>query len=98
MAITVIEACSTADAVAAGASTEFTASGPFTLYADHFELNQNVVLYRLGPSGDYLPATNRIGTIICSAFPNRIYVESGGTFRVKKDASAATVAVGYEVA
>ena len=98
MAITVIEALSTADAVAAGVDTQFATTGPFTLYADYLEVNQNVILLRLGPSGDYLAATNKAGAIVLSAFPNMAYVEAGGSFQIKKDASSADVAVGYEEA
>lgn len=98
MAITTIAACSVAAAVAAGASTQFVASGPFTLYADNFEVGENVILHRLGPSGEYKAATNKIGTIALSAHPNFAYVETGGTFRIQKSTSSADAAVGYEVA
>lgn len=97
MSITVIAACSTADAVPASAATEFTTTGPFVLYADYFEVGQNAVLYRKGPSGDFLPATNVDGGIVVSALPNTAYVDAAGIFRIKKDATSASAKVGYEV-
>lgn len=96
MSITVIAACSTADAVPASAATEFTATGPFVLYADYFEVGQNALLFRKGPSGNFLPATNVNGGIVVSALPNTAYVDTGGVFRIQKDATSASVSVGYE--
>jgi hypothetical protein len=96
MAITEIAACSVAAAVAAGATTEFIVTGPFVLYADNYEIDEVAKLYRLGPSGDYLPATNKEGVIYVSAFPNMAYVDTGGTFRVSKTATSVDAVVGYE--
>lgn len=96
MAITVIAACSVADAVAASEDTQFVATGPFTLYADHFEIGQQASLLRLGPSGDYIQATNEKGVIAVSAYPNMAYVDSAGTYRIRKTATSAAARVGYE--
>ncbi len=96
MAITAITALEVAAAVPADATTEFTTTSSFVFYADGFEVGQNAVLYRLGPSGNYYPATNCQGGIFVSAVPNMVRVEAPGTFRVKKDATAANVSVGYE--
>jgi hypothetical protein len=61
MAITVVIAA-TKDATS-GATTEFTTTGPFVLYGDHFGWAESAQLLRLGPSGEYLPATNKDGVI-----------------------------------
>jgi hypothetical protein len=78
------------------ATTEFITTGPFLLYADGLAIGEHVMLHRKGPSANFLPATDKNGPIILSAFPNWIYVEAGGTFRLTKTASAANVVVGYE--
>lgn len=96
MSITVIAACSVAAAVPAGAPTQFVTTGPFVLYADNFEVGQNAVLFRLGPSGTFKPATNEAGGIFVSAIPNVAYIDAAGTYQIQKDATSDSARVGYE--
>ena len=91
--VTVIAATSNP---ASGAVTEFTTTSPFVLYGDHFGWAESAQLLRLGPSGEYLPATNKDGVVQVSAFPNMVYVDTPGTFRIDKGATAAAASVGYE--
>lgn len=98
MAITVIDTLTGTAAVAAAVGNEFVTNGAFTLYGDGFAgESEEAVLYRLGPSGEYLPATNEKGIIKVKDYPNLVRVESAGTFRIKKTVTAATASVGYEV-
>ena len=94
MAITVVIAA-TKDP-ASGAATAFTTTGPFVLYGDHFGWGESAKLLRLGPSGQYLEATSKEGVVQVSAFPNMVYVDTPGTFRIDKGATAAAASVGYE--
>ena len=94
MAITVVIAA-TKDA-ASGATTGFTTTSPFVLYGDHFGWAESAQLLRLGPSGEYLPATNKDGVIRVSAFPNMVLVDAPGTYRIDKGATVAAASVGYE--
>lgn len=94
MAITVVIAA-TKDP-ASGAATAFTTTGPFVLYGDHFGWDESAKLLRLGPSGQYLEATSKEGVVQASAFPNMVYVDTPGTFRIDKGATAAAASVGYE--
>ena len=91
--VTVIAATSSP---ASGAVTEFTTTSPFVLYGDHFGWAESAQLLRLGPSGEYLPATNKDGVIMVSAFPNMVLVDAPGTYRVDKGATVAAASVGYE--
>jgi hypothetical protein len=94
MAITVVIAA-TKDATS-GATTEFTTTGPFVLYGDHFGWAESAQLLRLGPSGEYLPATNKDGVIQVGAHPNMVLVDAPGTYRIDKTKTVATASVGYE--
>ena len=94
MAITAVIAA-TKDA-ASGATTEFTTVGPFVLYGDHFGWAESAKLQRLGPSGQYLDATNKDGVIRVASAPNMVYVEAPGTYRIDKSKTAAAASVGYE--
>ena len=94
MAITVVVAA-TKDP-ASGVATAFTTTSSFVFYGDHLGWDESVQLLRLGPSGRYLPATNKDGVIQVSAYPNMALVEAPGTYQVVKPATAATASVGYE--
>ena len=94
MAITTLIAPTTA--AVSGAATDFTTAGPFVLYGDGFAYNEGAHLLRLGPSGNYIAATNKQGIILVSSFPNMVYVEAPGTYRVDKLPTAAAASVGYE--
>lgn len=94
MAITVVIAA-TKDP-ASGAATAFTTTGPFVLYGDHFGWAESAQLLRLGPSGKYLPETNKTGVIQVAAYPNTVLVDTPGTFRIDKTKTAAAASVGYE--
>ena len=94
MAITEIIAA-TSDP-ASGATTGFAPAGAFVLYGDHFGWTESATLLRLGPSGQYLPATNKDGVIRVSAFPNMVLVDAPGTYRIDKGATVAAASVGYE--
>ena len=96
MAITTIAALSTPDAVAEGATTRFTTTGPFWFYGDGLEFEDQVTLYRLGPSGTYKPMTNKDGKIVLSKQPNSIYIPGGGSFSASKVAGPSTPSIGYE--
>lgn len=94
MAITAVIAAT--ESAASGAATEFTATGPFVLYGDHFGWAESAQLLRLGPSGEYLPATNKDGVIQVGAYPNMVLVDTPGTYRIDKAKTAAAASVGYE--
>ena len=94
MAITVVIAA-TKDP-ASGAATAFTTTGPFVLYGDHFGWDESAQLLRLGPSGEYLPATNKDGVIQVGAYPNVVLVDAPGTYRTDKTKTVAAASVGYE--
>ena len=94
MAITVVIAA-TKDP-ASGAATEFTTTGPFVLYGDHFGWAESAQLLRLGPSGEYLPATNKASVIQVGAYPNVVLVDAPGTYRIDKTKTVAAASVGYE--
>ncbi len=69
MAITVVIDGVTA-AVTLASATEFAISAAALVTADYLEVGQNAIVYRKGPSGDSLPATNKDGAIALSAFTN----------------------------
>lgn len=104
MAITVAITARTA-AVAAAAEVRFTTSGPFVLYGDGFAYQEGVprthpqercLLQRLGPSGEYIQATNKDGPIFVGAAPNMVYVDAAGSYQLVKDLTVAEASVGYE--
>lgn len=94
MAITVVVAA-TKDP-ASGAATGFTTTSPFVLYGDHFGWAESAQLLRLGPSGEYLPATNKDGVIQVGAYPNMVLVDTPGAYRIDKTKTVAAASVGYE--
>lgn len=94
MAITVVVAA-TKDP-ASGATTEFTTTGTFVLYGDHFGWAESAQLLRLGPSGQYIPATNKEGVVQVGAYPNTALVDVPGTYRIDKTKTVAAASVGYE--
>lgn len=94
MAITTLIAPTTA--AVSGAATDFTTAGPFVLYGDGFAYNEGAHLLRLGPSGNYIAATNKDGVVQVSAFPNIVLVDTPGTYRIDKAKTAAAASVGYE--
>jgi hypothetical protein len=94
MAITAVIAAT--NNPASGAATEFTTTGPFVLYGDHFGWDESAKLLRLGPSGQYLEATNKDGVVQVSAFPNIVLVDVPGTYRIDKGTTSAAASVGYE--
>ena len=100
MAITTISALTGTTAVAFDTiGVDFVTSGPFVFYGDYFTgpiSGENATLYRLGPSGDYVPATNADGIIRIGAAPNTIYIDNGGNYRIGKTATLSTTSVGYE--
>ena len=95
MAITTVIA-ETVNAVAGSAATQFVTTGPFVLYGDYFKADEKAELQRLGPSGDYINATNQAGPIIVTECPNMVYVEAPGSYQLVKSATRTAAAVGYE--
>ena len=92
-----ISGMDTTSAVAASASTQFVATGAFYVLCDNVSGDEFIRLWRLGPSGDYFKATNKDGEITLGAYPNMIYVDVQGTFRVEKTATISDeVAVSWE--
>jgi hypothetical protein len=81
---------------ASGAATGFTTTSPFVLYGDHFGWDESAKLLRLGPSGQYLEATSKDGVVQVSAFPNMVYVDTPGSFRIDKGSTFSAASVGYE--
>ena len=94
MAITVIIA-PTVHAVS-GIGTQFVASGPSVLYGDGFAEGERCVLERLGPSGTYIKATNEKEAIKVGAYPNMVYVEAPGSYRLSKGPTRSAASVGYK--
>lgn len=76
-------------------SETFEVSEPTTILADFIGVNEVCTLERLGPSGVYLPLTNKQGTVYLSALPNTFYIETNGTYRVHKFETERPATVGY---
>ncbi len=95
MAITVKIAAKTA-AEAPAAGNEFTTTGPFTFVGDDFTAGRRAYLMRLGPSGEFRHFTNKEGRVFVSDYPNTVWVDAAGTFRIEKDATQLAACVGYE--
>ena len=83
-------------AVAIGAATEFAITTAALITVSNFAVDENAIVWRKGPSGNYEAATNKDGTIILSAIPNTAKVEGPGLFKITKDATAAEAYAGYE--
>lgn len=79
-----------------GLETQFTASGPFVLYGDGFAEGERCSLERLGPSGTYIKARNAKGMIKVSAYPNMVYVDAPGSYRLRKGHTSIAASVGIQ--
>ncbi len=95
MAITVLITNQTA-AVDLATATSFTISDVALVTADNMSEGEHVLIYRLGPSGDYKPATNQFGTIVLSDRPNTVKLDGPGTFKAVKTVTVLGAYVGYE--
>ena len=94
MAITVVIDGVTA-AVTLASAIEFPISSRALVTADYLKVGQNAIVYRKGPSGNYLPATNEKGAIALSAYPNTAVIDGPGLYKITKDLSDEAY-VGYE--
>jgi hypothetical protein len=95
MAITkVINGVTTA--VDLATATAFSITDPTTITADNFAVGEYAIVHRLGPSGEYRPATNRDGSIVLSALPNIVLLDAPATYKVTKTVTAVAAYVGYE--
>ena len=83
-------------AVTLASATEITLTAPGIILADNLPVGKNAIVYRRGPSGSFLPATNKEGAIVLSAFPNMVVVEGPAVYKVTKDATSVEVHIGYE--
>lgn len=92
-----ISGLNTTDAVAASAATEFTATIPFKIEADGLQGDEFIRIHRLGPSGNYYPLTNEEAQVVLGAFPNTVYIDTPGTYRLEKTVTeSADVYVSWE--
>jgi hypothetical protein len=66
------------------------------VYADGLGAAEFVEIYRLGPSGAYIEATNKFGRIVLSKYPNTVELPAA-TYKFVKAKTATVVHVGYEV-
>ena len=84
-------------AVAIGAATSFTvAEGSIkVVIADGFAVGESAMIWRLGPSGSYVAATNKDGAMTLSNIPNMLILDVQGTYKVTKTATAEAAYVGY---
>lgn len=73
---------------AAFAATEFVTSGAFTIDADGLSGSEFLRLHRLGPSGNFFPLTNSKEEITLGEFPNTVYINAPGTYRIEKTETA----------
>lgn len=95
MAITnVIDGVTTV--VVIGDATPFSITDPTSITADNFAVNEIAIVWRLGPSGEYVPATNSFGTIILSAVPNMAVLDAPATYKITKTETDVAAYVGYE--
>ena len=95
MAITVLINNETA-AVDLASAVAFTISDVALVTADNIGRDESVIIYRLGPSGDYKPATTEFGAIVLSDLPNVVKLDGPGTFKATKTATDLGAYVGYE--
>jgi hypothetical protein len=94
MAITnVIDGVSEAVDLASATAFEITEATP--ILADNFEVGEIARVYRLGPSGEYKPATNKDGWIVLSWAPNMVLLEAPGTYKIDKTVTDGLGYVGY---
>ena len=82
-------------AVALGDATSFDITEPTPILADYMEEGEVALVYRLGPSGSYVAATNKNGAIYLSSRPNIALLEAAGTYKITKEATANEVYIGY---
>lgn len=93
MAITnVIDGVTTA--VSLESATAFELIDTTTVYADYFKIDEVAIVHRLGPSGNYLPATNKSGSIVLSAYPNMAVLEPAW-YKITKTETSLEAYVGY---
>jgi len=95
MAITVVITNETA-AVDLATAIAFTITDVALVTADNIGRDESVIIYRLGPSGDYKPATNQFGAIVLSDLPNTVKLDGPGTFKAVKTVTELGAYVGYE--
>lgn len=97
MAVTTIAALTGTSAVS-GESTAFTTTGRgFWAHGSGFSYGETATIMRVGPSGEWEPATNERGQIFVSAYPNTVFVDlPAGTYRVNKTATANESSFGWE--
>lgn len=84
------------EAVAVGDATEFSITEATTITADYFGRGEIARVYRLGPSGGYIAATNKDGSIWLSDIPNTVVLDAPGTYKIDKDVTNVAAYVGYE--
>lgn len=94
MAITVVITNET-DPVSLAVATSFSITEPTPILADNLAVDEYALVYRLGPSGEYKPATNKDGTIFLSWAPNTAVLDAAGTYKITKTLSSTGVYVGY---
>jgi hypothetical protein len=82
------------EAVTLANATEQVITDKVIVYADGLEGFEHVDVYRLGPSGGYVEATNAKGRIILSKYPNMVELPAG-TYKFVKGKTAAEVYLGY---
>jgi hypothetical protein len=83
-------------AVDLATATAFEVTFATSLTADYMSVGEIALVYRLGGSGDYLPATNKDGSIYLSAFPNMVLLDIPGQYKVTKGVTQEEVTIGYE--
>jgi len=83
-------------AVDEATAVSFAVTSASLLTADNFALGENARVLRLGPSGDYIPATNKDGAIVLSAIPNMALLEGPARYKVTKDVTVLDGYVGRE--
>ena len=77
-------------------ATQFTTTGTFVIDAVGLKADENVIVHRLMSDGLFHPLTNDKGTVILSANPNAVLLDTGGTYKVTKPTVTEAVTVGYE--
>lgn len=84
-----------------GATTEFTVTGPFWLFADGFDpYAGDVFVERQDNAGTgYLNATNEKGPMTVGYAPNVAYFDlPAGTYRLNKPSTKSSASISYEEA
>jgi hypothetical protein len=86
-----------APATARTTSASFVVTGPFVLYGEDFEIDEYAVLEQEVTADVWLPLTTKDGLAGVSKYPNAMYWDGIGTFRVVKSVTNAEASVSYEV-